>query len=90
MDKTKITQHSDENPLIHHPENEEQYTGLQVNAGIEQPPAISPYLKKRRRKRPQLSVADYVEGIRKGNTAVLGQAVTLVESLNPDHQAVAQ
>ena len=71
-----------------HPENDQQYTGLQVNAGIEQPPIVNPYLKRRRR--PQLTVSDYVEGIRKGNTAVLGQAVTLVESLNPEHQMVAQ
>ncbi|MBQ4367037.1 MAG: methylmalonyl Co-A mutase-associated GTPase MeaB, partial [Muribaculaceae bacterium] len=72
----------------HHPENDKQYAGLQVNAGIEQPPMVNPYLKRRRR--PQLTVSDYVEGIRKGNTAVLGQAVTLVESLVPEHQVVAQ
>ena len=71
-----------------HPENAEQYTGLQVNAGIEQPPIVNPYLKRRRK--PRLTVADYVEGIRKGNTAVLGQAVTLVESLMPEHQVIAQ
>ena len=70
----------------HHPEND--YAGLQVNAGIEQPPMVNPYLKRKRR--PQLSVNDYVEGIRKGNPAVLGQAVTLVESLMPEHQMIAQ
>ena len=80
------SQHIDEH--VHHPENDSQYAGLQVNAGVEQPPMINPYLKRRRR--PQLSVNDYVEGIRKGNTAVLGQAVTLVESLVPEHQVVAQ
>lgn len=72
----------------HHPENDSQYQGLQVNAGVEQPPTVNPYLK--RRKRRQLSVNDYVEGIRKGDRAVLGQAVTLVESLKPEHQIVAQ
>lgn len=73
----------------HHPENDEQYAGLQVNAGVDQPPIVSPYLKNRKR-RPQLTVNDYVEGIRKGNKAVLGQAVTLVESLMPEHQIIAQ
>ncbi|MBR5102665.1 MAG: methylmalonyl Co-A mutase-associated GTPase MeaB [Muribaculaceae bacterium] len=73
---------------MHHPENDDKYTGLQVNAGVEQPPIVNPYLKRRRR--PMLSVNDYVEGISKGNTTVLGQAVTLVESLNPSHQVVAQ
>ncbi|MBQ6648449.1 MAG: methylmalonyl Co-A mutase-associated GTPase MeaB [Muribaculaceae bacterium] len=74
---------------MEHPENDKQYTGLQVNAGIEQMPIVNPYMKRRKR-RPQLSVNDYVEGILKGNTTVLGQAVTLVESLNADHQAIAQ
>ena len=72
-----------------HPENEEQYTGLQVNAGIEQPPSVSPYIHNRKRRRT-LSVDDYVEGILAGDKAVLGQAVTLVESLVPEHQLVAQ
>lgn len=80
--------HTEENPLIHHPENDSQYSGLQVNSGVVQPPMVSPYLK--RRKHRQLSVNDYVEGILKGNTTVLGQAVTLIESLAPQHQAIAQ
>lgn len=80
--------HTEENPLIDHPENDSHYAGLQVNSGVAQPPMVSPYLK--RRKRRQLSVNDYVEGILKGNTTVLGQAVTLIESLAPQHQAIAQ
>ena len=72
-----------------HPENDARYAGLQVNSGVEQPPMVSPYLKNRKR-RPRLTVNDYVEGILKGNTAVLGQAVTLVESLVPEHQVIAQ
>ena len=85
---SKQMPHNDEFTRIHHPENDEQYSGLQVNQGVEQPPMVNPYLK--RHKRPTLSVSDYVEGIRAGNTSVLGQAVTLVESLKPEHQAVAQ
>ena len=37
-----------------------------------------------------MSAGDYVEGILKGDVTVLGRAVTLVESTNPAHQAVAQ
>ena len=37
-----------------------------------------------------MSADDYVEGILRGDSAILGQAVTLVESTNPDHQVVAQ
>ena len=88
MSNQEIKKHS-KAVTLQHPENDKQYTGLQVNAGVEQPPIVSPYIKKRK-KRPQLTVNDYVEGILKGNTTVLGQAVTLVESLATDHQAIAQ
>ena len=76
---------------MEHPENNEAYKGLVVNAGIEQPSSVNPYLKNRpRRKKRELSVSDYVEGIVKGDVTVLSQAVTLVESVKPEHQAVAQ
>ncbi|TCO89267.1 methylmalonyl-CoA mutase metallochaperone MeaB [Bacteroides heparinolyticus] len=76
---------------MEHPENNEVYKGLIVNAGIEQPSSVNPYLKNRpKRKRRELSVADFVEGIVKGDVTVLSQAVTLVESVKPDHQVVAQ
>lgn len=76
---------------MEHPENNEAYKGLVVNAGIEQPSSVNPYLKNRpKRKRREFSVADFVEGIVKGNITILSQAVTLVESVKPEHQAVAQ
>ncbi len=76
---------------MEHPENDETYKGLTVNKGIEQPSTVNPYLKTRRRpKRRELSVSDYVEGILKGDVTILSQAVTLVESVRPEHQAVAQ
>ena len=74
---------------MEHPENNDAYKGLVVNAGIEQPSSVNPYLKRRHRKR-QLSVAEYVEGIVKGDVTVLSQAVTLVESVLVEHQAIAQ
>ncbi|MDL2212796.1 methylmalonyl Co-A mutase-associated GTPase MeaB [Bacteroides sp. OttesenSCG-928-E20] len=74
-----------------HPENSEEYKGLVVNKGIEQPSSINPYLKnKARKKKKELSVSDFVEGIVKGNITILSQAVTLVESVLPEHQAIAQ
>lgn len=76
---------------MEHHENSEEYKGLTVNKGIEQPSTINPYRKfQRKPKRQQLSVGDYVEGILKGNTTLLSQAVTLVESTLPEHQAIAQ
>lgn len=76
---------------MEHPENSEEYKGLTVNIGIEQPSAINPYRKfQRKPKRQLLSVSDYVEGILKGNTTLLSQAVTLVESTLPEHQSISQ
>ncbi|MDE6339061.1 MAG: methylmalonyl Co-A mutase-associated GTPase MeaB [Muribaculaceae bacterium] len=72
-----------------HPENDKEYKGLQVNAGVSSQPVTNPYRRPGRR-RPQLTVSDYVEGILKGNVSVLGQAVTLVESTADQHQAIAQ
>ena len=72
-----------------HIENSEEYKGLTVNQGVEQPPMVNPYVT-RRVKRRQLSVNDYVEGILAGNRSILSQAVTLVESLLPEHHTIAQ
>ena len=64
---------------MEHPENSGEYKGLVVNKGIEQPSSVNPYLKRKPKKR-QLSVAEFVEGIVKGDITILSQAVTLVES----------
>ncbi|HPN47027.1 MAG TPA: methylmalonyl Co-A mutase-associated GTPase MeaB, partial [Bacteroidales bacterium] len=71
-----------------HPENDARYRGLTVNKGIDQPPIINPYSKKRS-PRKQYSVEEYVQGILDGNNVILSQAVTLIESLRPDHQETA-
>ena len=73
---------------MEHPENSGEYKGLAVNKGIEQPSSVNPYLKRKPKKR-QLSVAEFVEGIVKGDITILSQAVTLVESVKPEHQVVA-
>lgn len=75
---------------MEHPENNAEYKGLTVNDGVEQPSIINPYLKRSRFRRRELSAAEMVEGIVKGDVTVLSQAVTLVESVNPDHQCKAQ
>lgn len=76
---------------MEHPENDKAYKGLVVNAGIEPPSSVNPYLKNHpRRKKRSLSVADYVDGIVKGDVTILSRAVTLVESVLPEHQTVAQ
>lgn len=74
---------------MHHPENEQQYKGLTVNAGVENLPSVNPYATFRRKKRT-LSAEEYFEGIRRGDASILGQAVTLVESSLLSDQAIAQ
>jgi LAO/AO transport system kinase len=41
-------------------------------------------------RRPELSIDQYVDGVRSGNIAVLARALTLVESNNPAHQLLAE
>jgi LAO/AO transport system kinase len=76
---------------MEHPENDKAFLGLNVNKGIEQPPSVNPYLQPgHRTKRKQYTAGEYVEGILKGDISILGQAVTLIESLLPHHQQIAQ
>ncbi len=72
-----------------HPENDPHYKGLTVNEGVENAPVVNPY-RKPKQKRRQYSADEFVEGILKGDIALLSQAVTLVESSLPEHQVVAQ
>lgn len=76
---------------MEHPENSEEYKGLTVNSGVVQPAIVNPYLSRFRKKRAQLlSAGEYAERIIKGDVSILSQAVTLVESVLPEHQALAQ
>ena len=76
---------------MEHPENSSEYKGLKVNDGVESLGSVNPYLAAMRRKKAaRLSVNDYVEGVLRGDVTVLSRAVTLLESLLPEHQAMAQ
>ena len=75
---------------MEHPENSEEFAGLQVNSGVSQQAIINPYLKRNRFRRHEYTVEEMVEGIVRGDVTMLSQAVTLIESVNPDHQARAQ
>ncbi|MDE7355258.1 MAG: methylmalonyl Co-A mutase-associated GTPase MeaB [Rikenellaceae bacterium] len=72
----------DHHKAVHHD------SALNVNAGIEQPPVVNPgYVRKKRR---SLTTGDYVDGILKGDITILSQAITLIESVLPDHYAQSQ
>ncbi len=63
---------------------------LNVVEGVERPPTVNPYLRRRPAARTLTRVEDYVEGIRAGDRVVLARAITLVESQNPGHRALAE
>ncbi|MDR2912728.1 MAG: methylmalonyl Co-A mutase-associated GTPase MeaB [Alistipes sp.] len=63
-------------------------SALNVAQGVGDQPVVNPAFV--RRKRPQLSVEQFVEGILARDIAILSQAITLVESNNPAHYATAQ
>lgn len=76
----------------HHIENDPAFKGLKVNKGVASAPSVNPDAAKRflRKRKPQLSIDDYVKGILDGNVTILSQAVTMVESARPEHQEIAQ
>ncbi|MDR0866252.1 MAG: methylmalonyl Co-A mutase-associated GTPase MeaB [Candidatus Symbiothrix sp.] len=75
--------------MQHHLENDPQYKGLTVNAGVSTPPVVNPYLQEKKKRR-SFTPAEYTEQIRRGNITVLSQAVTLLESQKSEHQVIAQ
>ncbi len=71
----------------HHREHHAD-SALNVTAGVGDQPIVNPEFVRRRR--PQLTTAQFVEGIRARDISVLSQAITLVESNNPAHYEQAR
>ncbi len=71
--------------------DKESGTSPGVREGIQHPPAVNPELfaSKGRKKKRLFSADRYVEGILSGNRTILSEAITLVESSLPEHEAVA-
>jgi LAO/AO transport system kinase len=65
-------------------------SALTERSGIPQPDNVNPAFLTSRVKKKTLTVDDYVDGILSGNRMILSRAITLVESSNPEHQAMAQ
>lgn len=63
-------------------------SALTEREGIEQPLQVNPNLV--RRKRRELSLDEYVNGILTGDRVILSRAITLIESANPSHFPLAQ
>lgn len=71
---------------------DELESALSVSPGVSQPPSINPDLlaKLRARRAPQLTKDQYVSGIRAGDRSVLSRAITLVESVRDEDEALAR
>lgn len=53
------------------------------------PPSINPYLDLKKFQKPKLKFQDYIEGILNGNTVILSQAITLIESEKEEDKHLA-
>ncbi|WP_300727856.1 methylmalonyl Co-A mutase-associated GTPase MeaB [uncultured Rikenella sp.] len=82
MSSTKIDHYEKEYAAAH------RDTALNVAQGVDEQPIVNPYFTRRRKR--SLTTEEYVEGILAGNITTLSQAITLIESSNPDHYAQAQ
>ncbi len=82
MTFTKINHYEKEYADTHHD------TALNVTQGVEDQPIVNPYFVHRKKRR--LTTDEYVAGILRGDITTLSQAITLVESTNPEHYAQAQ
>lgn len=79
---TKIDHYERHHKDTHHD------SALNVAEGVTDVPTVNPHFKRVRKR--TLSTAEFVEGILKGDITILSQAITLIESHNPDHYAQAQ
>lgn len=82
MSFTKIDHYEKEYIDTHHG------SALNVTDGVADQPMVNPHFV--RKKRRILSTDEYVAGILDGNITILSQAITLIESNNPDNYAQAQ
>lgn len=69
-----------------------KYSALRVKKGIEQPSSFNPNAARlyKTSKKELLSIEEYFDGIINGNRTILSKAITLIESVLPDHQNTAQ
>lgn len=77
---------------MEHEEYMDKESNLSERKGVVQPSSVSEDAVRRliARRPKRLSVDEYVEGILAGNIVVLSKAITMVESVLPEHQHIAQ
>lgn len=77
----------DNHPLGHEADPD---TALHVKGGVHRPPSVNPNALRFIKRRKTRGVKDYVDGILSGDVSMLSQAITLLESLRPDHYTLSQ
>lgn len=67
-------------------------SALSVSAGVDKPPMVNEAVlaRLRQKRRRRMGVDEYVRGILEGDRTVLSQAITLIESVLPEHHALSQ
>ena len=72
--------------------NKDHKSALNIQKGIDPPAKVNKEAvrKLKSRKKGVLSADEYVQGVLAGDRAILGKAITLVESSRPEHQELAQ
>ena len=63
-------------------------SALEERPGVDQPMSVNPNLV--RRKRRELSLDEYVQGVIDGDWVTLSRAITMIESAKPEHLEMAQ
>ncbi|MBO7652162.1 MAG: methylmalonyl Co-A mutase-associated GTPase MeaB [Bacteroidales bacterium] len=71
-------------------ESKADNSALAVTDGVVQPPQVNPNIARFRRHKAQHTAEEYIAGILRSDINILGQAITMVESVRPEHQAIAQ
>ena len=71
-------------------ESKADNSALAVTDGVSQPPQVNPNIARFRRHKTTLTADEYIAGILRSDTNILGQAITMVESVRPEHHAIAQ
>lgn len=73
-------------------EKKEKSGFLKVSGGVTKPPSINPrvLVKTGLKRKKRYNADEYVAGIKSGNTAILSQAITLIESSLPEQTEIAQ
>ena len=71
-------------------ESKADNSALAVTDGVVQPPQVNPNIARFRRHKTTLTADEYIAGILRSDPNILGQAITMVESVRPEHQAIAQ